>query len=72
MMMFGLGDVIVCWIDAYFSGRVMRVNVGGEQSRAIPMHSGVSQGSLTGPYLLLLFVNDLPDVRQALTQLWSW
>ncbi len=72
MMMIGLGNVIVWWINAYFSGRVSRVNVGGEHSRAIPMHSGVSQVSLTGPFLLLLFVNDLPDVGQALTQLWSW
>ncbi len=45
---FGLSDVVVRWIKAYPSGRVSRVHVGGEHSEAIPMHSGVPQGSVIG------------------------
>ncbi len=30
---FGLGDVVVQWIEAHLSGRVSRVHVGGEHSR---------------------------------------
>ncbi len=30
---FGLGDVVVRWIEAHISGRVSRVHVGGEHSR---------------------------------------
>ncbi len=44
MKSFGLGDVVVRLIEAYISGRVSRVHVGGEHSRAIPMHSGVPRG----------------------------
>ncbi len=31
MMPFGLGDVVVLWIEAYLSRRVSRVPVGGER-----------------------------------------
>ncbi len=57
---------IVRWIEAYLSGRLSKVNVGGERSGAIPMHSCVPQGSVIGP---LLFVIDLPDVLVPLTLL---
>ncbi len=44
-----------------------RVHIGGERSGVTPMHSGVPLGSMIGPLLLLFFVNDLPDVLEALT-----
>ncbi len=40
MKSFSLGVVFVRWIEAYLSGRVSRVHVGGEHSGAISMHSG--------------------------------
>ncbi len=71
MKSFGLGDVVVRWIEAYLSDRVSRVHAGGEHSGAIPMHSGVPQGSMIGPLLFLLFVNDLPDVLETMTLLFA-
>ncbi len=71
MKFFGLGDVVVRWIEAYLPGRVSRVHVGGELSGTIPVHSGVPQGTVIGRLLILLFVNDLPDALQALTLLFA-
>ncbi len=67
MKSFGLGEVVIRWIEACLSGRVLRVQVGGEHSGAISMHSGVPQFSVICPLLFLLFVNDLPDVLESLT-----
>ncbi len=69
MKSFGLGGVVVRWIETYPSGRISRVHVDGEHSGAIPMRSGVRQGSVMGPLLFRLFVNDLPDVLETLTLL---
>ncbi len=49
MKSFGIGGVVVRWIESYLSSRVSRVHVGGEHSGAILMHSGVPQVSVIGP-----------------------
>ncbi len=71
MKSFGLGDIVVRWIEAYIYSQVLRVNVGGEHTAAILKHSGIPQGSVICPLLFLLFVNDIPDVIGALTLLFA-
>ena len=57
----GLGGNLLTRFCAYLYGRRQRVTVLGATSRDLPVTSGVPQGSILGPVLFLLYVNNLPD-----------
>ena len=58
----GLGGKLLNWFCSYLSGRRQRVTVLGATSEDLPVTSGVPQGSILGPALFLLYVNELPEV----------
>ena len=60
LQMYGLSDSAVKWFHSYLSDRQQCVKVNECTSSLLPINQGIPQGTIVGPMLFLIFINDAP------------
>ena len=62
LKLIGLDSKSLNWVESYLSNRFQKTSISNTLSSPLPVSVGVPQGSILGPLLFIIYVNEMPNI----------
>ena len=71
MHRYKISEKVIKWVESFLNNRTQKVIVNGTESKCHHVTSGIPQGSVMGPMLFVIYINDMPEMVESSTYLFA-
>lgn len=71
MHRYKISEKVIQWVENFLNNRTQKVIVNGTESKCHHVTSGIPQGSVLGPILFVIYINDMPEMVESSTYLFA-